>query len=185
MAIVDLEHKQSDTNYHDPRILIERMQESDLGEVLKIEQVSFSMPWTRIMFETELRETTLSYPIVARWLGEPTKENISPEGDPSVYPICGYSVFWHVLDEIHIGNLAVAPAYQRHGVASALIKNILNLGQQWKVVRVSLEVRQSNEAAIRLYLRFGFKEVAIRRKYYTQPIEDAIVMVKDDNVQPT
>ena len=88
--------------------------------------------------------------------------------------------FWHVIDEIHIGNLAVSPKFRRLGIASSLIKNIIKLGQQWQVKRITIEVRQSNENAIKLYHGFGFREVAIRRKYYTHPTEDALVMVKDD-----
>jgi [ribosomal protein S18]-alanine N-acetyltransferase len=180
MAVTDLSDRQTQPDSPHPNLIIERMLESDLEEVLQIEQVSFSLPWTRNMFETELRETTLSYPIVARWVEVSSPAEQTPEKTSRSGPVCGYSVFWHVIDEIHIGNLAVSPKFRRHGIALALIQNILKLGQQWQVKRISLEVRQSNESAIQLYHRFGFKEVAIRKKYYSQPIEDALVMVKDD-----
>lgn len=183
MAATDLSDKRTHSDSPYPNLIIERMLESDLEEVLQIEQQSFSMPWSRNMFETELRETTLSYPIVARWVESSAKEENMGQPTPRSGPVCGYSVFWHVIDEIHVGNLAVSPTFRRHGVATALIQNIIKLGEQWQVKRISLEVRQSNETAIQLYHRFGFKEVAIRKKYYSQPTEDALVMMKEDEAQ--
>lgn len=178
MSVTDISEKQMGSEFPNSKIIIERMQESDLNEVMDIERDSFSMPWSRQMFETELRETTLSFPLVARWNEENLDNQITNSSQKK--PICGYSVFWHVIDEIHIGNLAVSPRFRRMGIASSLIVNIINLGQQWRIKRITLEVRQSNTSAINLYHSYGFREIAIRRKYYTHPTEDALVMVKDD-----
>jgi [ribosomal protein S18]-alanine N-acetyltransferase len=157
-----------------PNIRIEKMQTADLDEVLRIEALCFSMPWTLQMFETELNDPKISFPLLARWI-----EN---QEHPETAPICGYCVFWHIVDEIHIGNLAIAPDYRRKGIAAHLLEYIVQLSKEWKIRQISLEVRLTNHAAIQLYESFGFYQAAIRKQYYSNPIEDAIVMIREDNI---
>ena len=92
----------------------------------------------------------------------------------------GFCSFWRVLDELHINNLAVFPDRRREGVASALLTFVLNEGARQGAKRATLEVRQSNDPARYLYERFGFTVAGIRRGYYTRPVEDALVLWRED-----
>ena len=84
-----------------------------------------------------------------------------------------------MLDELHINNLAVAPAFRRVGVAKALLARVLSEGAELGAARATLEVRRSNDAARLLYERFGFSVTSVRPAYYTNPVEDAIVLGRD------
>jgi len=141
------------------------MEAGDLDEVLEIEQASFPRPWTRGMFESELRNpVSFSYTLKVR--PQDGKEEIG-----------GYVVLWVVHGEAHILNIAVNPKYRGRGIATRLMQLMLELMKRNLVYEVFLEVRVSNTAARDLYKRFGFRESFIRKKYYGD--EDAIVMVLD------
>jgi ribosomal-protein-alanine N-acetyltransferase len=137
---------------------------SDLDTVLEIEQSSFVNPWTREMYLAELENRGVSYCYVVR--------------SPS-HVVVGFCSFWRVLDELHINNLAVAPQYRRGGAGTALLHEILREGAKMGARRATLEVRQSNRAARRLYERLGFSVAGVRRGYYTKPVEDALVLWKE------
>jgi [ribosomal protein S18]-alanine N-acetyltransferase len=144
---------------------IERMTDvKQIDEILAIEQLSFTNPWTREMYLAEFRNSGVSYCYLAK----------NEEG-PSV----GFCSFWRVLDELHINNLAVAPAFRRTGVATALLARVLGDGATLGASRATLEVRRSNDPARLLYERFGFSVVGVRRAYYTKPVEDAIVLRRE------
>lgn len=137
----------------------------DLDEVLEIERASFPRPWTREMFEGELKNpVSFSYTLKVRL-------------EDGVERIGGYIVLWIVHGEAHILNIAVNPEYRGRGVASRLLGLMLALMKKNLVYEVFLEVRVSNEAARALYAKYGFKEAYIRKNYYGD--EDAIVMVLD------
>lgn len=136
----------------------------DLDEVLRIEQASFPKPWTRQMFESELKNpVSFSYTLRVRPGG---KEELA-----------AYIVFWVVHGEAHILNIAVNPAYRGRGAATRLLELMLEMMKRNMVYEVFLEVRVSNEVARGLYAKFGFREAFVRKKYYGD--EDAIVMVLD------
>jgi ribosomal-protein-alanine N-acetyltransferase len=99
----------------------------------------------------------------------------NPEGQ-----IVGFCSYWRILDEFHINNLAVLPDYRRQGIASALLARVLAEGAVVGIRRATLEVRRSNDSARRLYERFGFATIGVRRAYYTSPVEDAIVLSRED-----
>lgn len=90
--------------------------------------------------------------------------------------LVGYIGSMSVLDEVSVNNFAVLPAAKRQGIGSQLLDALLGLCQQRGFHRVWLEVRVSNQPALRLYQKFGFEEVAVRKKYYTNPVEDALLM---------
>jgi ribosomal-protein-alanine N-acetyltransferase len=138
---------------------------SDLDEILAIEVASFTSPWTREMYLAELDNVGVSFCYTAR--------------DDSG-KILGFCSFWRVVDELHINNLAVAPAHRRRGVATALLGFVLNEAHKLGVRRATLEVRRSNDAARHLYERFGFAAAGVRRAYYSNPVEDAIVLWRED-----
>ena len=91
----------------------------------------------------------------------------------------GFCSCWLVLDEIHINNLAVLPEHRRSGVASALIDHVLKEGSGRGARRATLEVRRSNEPALKLYEKFGFAVTGVRRGYYTKPDEDALILWRE------
>lgn len=141
-------------------ITIVSLKEEDIDQVLEIENLSFLDPWTRRMYLSEIREKSDSYFITAK-LGE---------------KIIGYGGFWLVVDEMHLVNIAVHPNFRRQGVGTQIMKYLLNLAKQLGAKRATLEVRVSNVAAQKFYAKFGFIAVALRKKYYSNNKEDALIM---------
>ena len=94
--------------------------------------------------------------------------------------VVGYCSFWRVLDELHINNLAVAPSQRGVGAGTALLHEVLREGARMGARRATLEVRRSNEAARRLYERLGFSVAGVRQAYYTNPVEDALILWRED-----
>ena len=138
---------------------------ADLDDVLAIEVESFTSPWTREMYLAELQNVGVSYCYLAR--------------DESGR-VLGFCSFWRVLDELHINNLAVAGAYRRQGIGTALMTYVLNEGPRLGARRATLEVRRSNDVARQLYERLGFSSAGVRRAYYTNPVEDALVLWREN-----
>lgn len=138
---------------------------ADIDAILSIEEASFTNPWTREMYLAELENPDVSHCFLAR----------AADGAAVV----GFCSFWRVLDELHINNLAVASAHRRQGVASALLTHILSDGASHGATRATLEVRRSNGEARALYERFGFAVAGVRRAYYTNPSEDALVLWRE------
>ena len=136
----------------------------ELDDILRIESLSFTRPWTREMYLSELEHRDVSSFYIAR---------------DAVGEAIGFCSCWRVLDELHINNLAVLPERRRHGIASALLQRVLTDARARGAVRATLEVRRSNDAALKLYERFGFTVTAVRRSYYTHPDEDALVLWRD------
>jgi ribosomal-protein-alanine N-acetyltransferase len=116
------------------------------------------------MFLTEIRMDNISYFYVATLMDV----------------IVGYGGFWLVSDEVHLVNLCVDKPYRRCGIATTLLRFLLSRGAEKGARYSTLEVRSSNTPAINLYRSFGFREVAIRKGYYTDTGEDAIVMLLDN-----
>jgi [ribosomal protein S18]-alanine N-acetyltransferase len=144
------------------------MRRDDLPDVMAIEIASFALPWTEEMFLNELSRGTLSELFVARLPGA---------GAPP--PLGGYICLWLVSDELHINNLAVHPRWRRHGIAAALLEAALAHGRADGARAAFLEVRASNAAAQGLYRRFHFAPVGVRTRYYTHPVEDALIMRRE------
>ena len=140
-------------------ISIREMRPQDLYQVLYIEKRSFPTPWTRMMFLYELHS-----PISFAYVATEEKE------------IWGYIVYRLVAQEVHIMNLAVHPERRRCGIGTSLLQFCFEQSLRRGAVLFLLEVRESNEAAINLYRKMGFTPSAIRRNYYRDRGEDAIVM---------
>jgi ribosomal-protein-alanine N-acetyltransferase len=141
------------------------MRGEDLPQVLAIEVASFSLPWTEEMFASELAADALGGIFVAR---------LPAAGTPP--PIGGYICVWLVGDELHINNLAVHPRWRKRGIARALLRAALERAQRAGGRHAFLEVRASNLAAQSLYRQFRFEAVGIRPRYYSHPVEDAVIM---------
>jgi len=137
------------------------MRESDLDEVLYIEKSSFLLPWSRCAFEDEMR-AVYAYPMV-----------LIRDIPPGVQ---GYLCFWILSDECHILNLAVHPSCRRQGVATRLMDNLLDVCRLKKILACHLEVRASNLIARALYRKFGFRRQGLRKQYYSDTGEDAVIM---------
>jgi ribosomal-protein-alanine N-acetyltransferase len=133
--------------------------------VLDVEQSSFTNPWTRDMYLADLRNEGVSFVYIAR---NPDRR------------IIGFCSFWKIFEELHINNLAVRPENRRSGVGRALLSRVITDSYQLGARRALLEVRESNHAARRLYEQFGFSVATVRRRYYTHPEEDALVLWRED-----
>jgi ribosomal-protein-alanine N-acetyltransferase len=134
----------------------------DLSAIETIEQQAYPTPWSRSMFASELAKPT------SICLG-------AFEGRDLV----GYVINSRYVDAWHIMNVAVDPEHQRRGVASALLERLFELTHDDERRGYTLEVRVSNEDAIRLYEKLGFESRGIRRGYYTDNREDALIMWRD------
>jgi ribosomal-protein-alanine N-acetyltransferase len=137
---------------------------SQIDEILAVEEASFTSPWTREMYLAELNNTGVSYFYLAR---------------TEAGQVIGFCSFWRVLDELHINNLAVLPEHRRGGIGTDLLLRVLADGVAFGAKRATLEVRRSNEAAQKLYEKFGFTVAGVRRLYYSSPPEDALVLWRE------
>ncbi len=140
------------------------MKKENLDQVLAIEQASFTMPWSKNLFLSEFRSPSVSMLMVAIH-------------DVPVRSVVGYIVCWLVADELHILNLAVERSFRRQGIAKSLVLAALKHAHQKGVKRAFLEVRSSNTAAKKLYSDLGFTGTSVRRDYYDEPTEDALIMI--------
>ena len=143
------------------RIEIRGMSEGDLDEVMQIERRSFPTPWSRRLFE---RELLLPY----------AKAFVALEIPPN--QVVGYICFWLVAQETHILNLAAHPERRRRGIGSRLLRYGVNYCRDKGAQEITLEVRRSNYQAISLYRNFQFQPQGIRRHYYSDSGEDAVIM---------
>lgn len=135
----------------------------DLEAVLDIEAASFGNPTTREWYERELQRPDVCFLYVLRTRDE---------------PVAGFCAFWRMADQIHINNLAIRPALRGRGLGRRLLDGVLAAAGRMGATSATLEVRRSNTAALHLYARAGFRQVGVRRSYYTQPVEDALVLVR-------
>ncbi len=146
-----------------PHFLLMPLNREEIEDILAIEQACFSLPWTRNIFLHEL-SSPLSRNL-ASW-------SVTPERRLLV----GYAFFWIVADEMELQKIAVRPEFRRQGAATALVEALLATAQQESCLAAFLEVRHSNRSAIRLYEKLGFVVKGIRRGYYSESGEDALIM---------
>jgi ribosomal-protein-alanine N-acetyltransferase len=139
---------------------IKPMKLEDIGSVLEIEQMSFPTPWPRDAYYHELRENRLACYLVAR----------------EFHRIVGYAGMWVILDEAHVTTIAVDPLHRRRRIGERLVVALLDEAMKRGARWVTLEVRKSNLGAQTLYRKYGFKDIGIRKAYYSDNREDAIVM---------
>jgi [ribosomal protein S18]-alanine N-acetyltransferase len=135
----------------------------DLDAVAALEAASFTNPWTKEMLVRELETSLVARVYVLRAPGR---------------PVAAFCSCWILYDELHINTLAVDPECRRRGLATVLMRHLLALAADQGATRALLEVRQSNIPAIRLYQALGFEITNVRRGYYTQPEEDALVLTR-------
>jgi ribosomal-protein-alanine N-acetyltransferase len=132
----------------------------DLDGVMEIETNSFPTPWSRHAFVQELKSNRFAHYLVA-------KHNDR---------IVAYGGMWFILNEVHITNIAVHPDYRKKGVGTLLLREMISYASSRGMESFTLEVRVSNTDALRLYKKMGFMEAGVRKRYYSDNNEDAIIM---------
>lgn len=137
---------------------------NDLDAVTLIEKTCFSLPWSEESFVNELVNQLAYY------------QCATIDGN-----VVGYMGMWKICDEGHVTNVAVLPEFRKKGIASLLISKMIDVCKCSEINSMTLEVRESNYDAIRVYEKFGFKSLGIRPNYYQKPNENAIIMWKNIN----
>jgi [ribosomal protein S18]-alanine N-acetyltransferase len=140
-------------------VALRDMQPTDVPSVVRIENESYSVPWSDSTFRGLLRRRDAE--LVVATVNE---------------KVIGYAVFWCVLDQGELGNVAVTGSHRGAGVGDRLVAEVIRRAAHRGIREIFLEVRPSNAVARRLYERFGFTHVGRRRNYYQEPVEDALVL---------
>lgn len=133
----------------------------DLEQLIAIENECFSMPWSRQSYETELKNQWANY-LVCDWAGE----------------VAAYVGMWTVFEEAHITNVAVAKKFRGRGLGRILMREEEKVARAKLANRILLEVRPSNSAALAMYRGLGYIPISVRKEYYEDNGEDALVMIK-------
>ena len=142
-------------------LIVRKMEKNDLQAVHAIEQASFITPWSFQSLKGELKNK-LAYYCVA-------------ETDSR---IVGYAGMWSIFDESHITNVAVDSEYRRQGIGKAIMEHMVEAAKSRGATSMTLEVRANNTAAQTLYFNMGFVRGGLRRGYYTDTNEDALILWK-------
>ena len=146
------------------RVDFRRLELRDLNAIEKIERASYRTPWSRSMFAGEL--------------AKPSSISLGAF-DPEHGELLGYLIISRYVDAWHVMNLAVAPTHRRKRIAAGLLEHLFELTSGEGRRGYTLEVRISNDVAIKLYEQAGFKARGVRRGYYTDNREDALIMWRD------
>lgn len=142
------------------QLIFRLMEAKDIDQILRIEEECFATPWSRESFENELTENKYALYMVL-------------EQEDQVIGYCGS---WLIIDEIHITNIAILPEHRGRKLGDALLRKVMEIARAEGAKRMTLEVRVSNHVAISLYRKLGFQDGGIRKRYYTDNYEDALVM---------
>lgn len=188
------------------RYVIEPMHLGDIDQVQVIENQSFSAPWSAQAYEHDLRKNKLAHYVVLRELddgGRSPAAEAPPLATParSLHllrrllqrlsrrpntppthtegPLLGFAGIWLMVDEAHLVTIAVAPGQRSKGLGELLLVSMIDLSCIRGAARMTLEVRVSNHVAQSLYRKYGFKNEGVRRRYYSDNNEDALIMTTD------
>jgi [ribosomal protein S18]-alanine N-acetyltransferase len=146
-------------------IELRRLTLADLGDIERIERSAYPTPWSRSMFAGEL--------------AKPSSISLGAVDADEDFALVGYLIISRYVDAWHVMNVAVDPPYRRRGVATLMLEELFKLTVDDGRRGYTLEVRVSNASAIALYEQLGFHATGVRRGYYTDNREDALVMWKD------
>lgn len=138
-----------------------------LPDILAIENEAYPEPWSPGMFREEMRNPRSHFFVML------------VDG-----AVAGYGGFWQVLDEAHITSVTVGAAWRGQGLGRILLTHLIDAARRAGCIMATLEVRASNDVARRLYERFGFRQVGLRKMYYPKTREDAVVMLKEFGPPP-
>lgn len=143
------------------KVTLNEMKAADLDGVLNVSSLSLKESWSKDSLEKELTNPLAKYMVA--------------EIDDKVV---GFAGLWAICNEGHITNIAVHPNYRGNGIGSKLVESLINNSDSWYINSLTLEVRTSNKVAQNLYKKYGFQEEGIRKNYYQDNNEDAIIMWK-------
>ena len=142
-------------------VLIRPMQPEDIPVLVSLEQSAFSDPWSEKAFPEELHNP-YGIALVAEQDG-----------------VAGYLKAHHVLENVHINTFCVAPQRRRQGIGLALLQWLIGYAEGMGALEITLEVRRGNEVAVSLYRKCGFAQVGLRKHFYRNPVEDALILKKE------
>lgn len=167
------------------KIVIELMKLDDLSQVRRIEKASFPVPWPRDSYRREILNNRRAWYLVARWLDadllpkpspRPFPFNLLPRSEKTANDLVAFAGVWFMIDEAHITTIAVEPSCRGRGLGEVLIVELAKLSQLRGAERMTLEVRTSNRVAQNLYRKYGFTDHGVRPRYYSDDLEDALIM---------
>ena len=189
--------------------VVEPMQIEDVDEVSRVERECFTTPWPVNAYRRELRENRLSRYVVVRWHEQPRQPAppmppATPTGDDPLAgvrravssllrpfgltergeardgePILGFAGMWLMFDEAHITTIGVRRSMRGRGLGELMLVHLIEQAREMGAKRLTLEVRVSNNVAQELYKKYTFKEEGIRKRYYSDDGEDALIMWSD------
>lgn len=152
------------------------MREEDIAQVTEIDREAFPTQWPPVDFRHELDSWLAHYIVVGEDKPEvTTAKKIEPPPIGKEY-ILGFAGFWMMADEAHITSIAVRKIHRRQGIGELLLISMIDLATRLNARNLTLEVRASNLAAQNLYRKYGFVQVGVRRGYYTDNKEEAVLM---------
>jgi ribosomal-protein-alanine N-acetyltransferase len=181
------------------RYLVNQMTLADIPRVVEIEKLAYPSTWPASSYRKELQDNPLAHYIVER----DTKMPIEAGGDspsdsgrrpfplsllarpsaplpPEIANIVGFAGLWLMVDEAHVTTIATHPDYRHRGLGELLLTALIDIAYDIGARQVTLEARVSNTIAQNLYRKYGFREAGIRRRYYSDNQEDALIMWTDD-----
>jgi ribosomal-protein-alanine N-acetyltransferase len=183
-----------------PSYYVDRMTTADINEVIEIERQSFTLPWPVNAYRRELQDNRTAHYIVVRKTPTPGSPPAAPlretdepkgllsflwrkpppprprEGPPTIF---AYAGLWLMVDEAHITTIAVRREYRGRGLGELVLSGLIDIAMEVGARLMTLEVRISNTEAQNLYLKFGFKQSGLRRRYYSDNNEDALIMTAE------
>lgn len=153
---------------------------TDIPQVVAIDRLSFSLPWSPSSYRFELTENHASHFKVALSDEPPSVRaffhRLRYWGQKSPRPVVGYVGYWLIEDEVHISTIAVHPKWRGQGVGDQLLRAVLTHAAEAEAVLITLEVRAGNTVAQNLYRKYDFEVVGRRKRYYRDNHEDALIM---------
>jgi len=166
-------------------ITITIAKEEHLPQILRILRETISPEWTYDAFLSEMQKSDSLFLVAVDETGEPSPclqpplQFAAPSSTEEDYTVVGFAVFRQVGDDGELLQIAVDGAVRRRGVGDSLMTTTLDYAKTNALNSVFLEVREGNVAAVRLYRKHGFEIVRVRKDYYNNPVEDALVMIKN------
>lgn len=178
------------------RYVVERMTMADVPRVVEIERLAYSTPWPPSAYRKELQDNPLAHYIVLResegHVSTPeTQESSAPRRSfplsllparPAPGPSAplsatiGFAGLWLMVDEAHVTTIALHPRYRGRGLGELMLASLMQIAYNISARVVTLEVRVTNQVAQNLYRKYGFQEAGVRRRYYSDNNEDALIM---------
>ncbi len=183
------------------------MHDDDIPEIVEIERESFAVMWPSGAYQQEMQANRMAQYLVLRYRPAPGEvvpplpvrparrsfplslfpwlRPTTPEPDPNRPSVVGYAGLWLMVDEAHITTVAVRRAFRGRGLGKVLMLAMMDLARNLGARKVTLEVRKSNAIAIKMYEELGFRQKGVRRRYYTDNGEDALIMWSEELSAPS